>query len=231
MADTKVISLGGSIVAPEWIDTGFVKRFKEAVTRWLDEKEDRRIILVTGGGALARNYQKALRQINDHSPDIELDWIGIYATRVNARLIKAVFEKRCSDDIVIDPSSPIKFTGSILVAAGWKPGFSTDYDAVLLAETFEADTVINLSNIKKVYTADPKVDPAAQPLDHLSWKQFADIVGSTWKPGINAPFDPVASKKAAELGLRVAVAAGRDLHNLAKILDDQAFEGTLIGPK
>ena len=115
-------------------------------------------------------------------------------------------------------------------ASSWKPGFSTDYDAVLLAERFQADTLLNLSNIVKVYTADPKTDPDARPLDSIGWQDFQKLVGDTWKPGINVPFDPVATEKAARLKLRVIVAGGRNIDNLKKILYDEKFEGTVIGP-
>jgi uridylate kinase len=102
---------------------------------------------------------------------------------------------------------------------------------VILAERFSGDTIINLSNIEKVYTADPKKDPNAKPLDHVSWKNFRKIVGVDWNPGSNFPFDPIATKRAATLGLRVIAAGGKDLENLKKILRDEPFEGSQIGPE
>ena len=95
-----------------------------------------------------------------------------------------------------------------MVAAGWKPGWSTDFDAVVLAEKFGADTVINLSNISKVYSADPKLDPEAVPFDRMSWSELKKLVGDTWIPGKNVPFDPVATERAAALRLTV-ITAGR----------------------
>jgi uridylate kinase len=115
-----------------------------------------------------------------------------------------------------------------LVAAGWKPGFSTDFDAVMLAERFGAATVINLSNVAQVYTDDPRKNPDAKPLERVTWPEFQRIVGTEWKPGLNAPFDPIATTKAASLGLTVYMAAGSDLPNLGKILRNQPFFGTVI---
>jgi len=91
--------------------------------------------------------------------------------------------------------------------------------------------VVNLSNIKKVYTADPKLDPEAQPLDHIGWSGFRTMVGDTWIPGSNVPFDPIAAKKASELGLQVITAEGRNLSNFKEILVAGEFEGTTIGPE
>ena len=227
----KVISLGGSIVAPQEVDTGFVKRFVLLIQSYLDGDAHRRLVFVVGGGGPARTYQQAYRSISDDPVETEQDWIGIAATRLNGQLIKAVFHDLCVDPLVTDPTAQVTFSGRILVAAGWKPGFSTDYDAVLLAERFKADSVVNLSNIEKVFTADPRKEPTARPLDRASWTEFRELVGDTWKPGANYPFDPIAAKKAAELQLRVVVAAGRNLENLRAILEGRPFSGTEIGPE
>jgi uridylate kinase len=148
---------------------------------------------------------------------------------LNAELVRSVFIKHCEDAVVLNPTKDGKFKGRILVAAGWKPGFSSDNDAVLLAKRFKSKTVINLSNIEKVYTADPKLDPNAKPIDSISWKDFRAMVGSEWKPGTNLPFDPVASANADKWGIRVICAAGKDLSNFEKIINGESFIGTVIG--
>ena len=150
------------------------------------------------------------------------------ATRLNAQLLKTAFGPLCRQDVVIDPTKVSDFTGRMLVAAGWKPGFSTDNDAVLLAERFGADTVVNLSNIEKVYTDDPRKNPDAKPLDTISWADFRKMVGDEWVPGKNVPFDPIASKKAAELGLTVICSAGKNNANTKNILDGAPYVGTTI---
>lgn len=226
---TKVLSLGGSIVAPDAPDAAYIKEFSVLARSWLAGNPSRRLILVVGGGGPARAWQKAYRDAVD-APDADAqDWIGIMATRLNAQLVRSLFLDLCPHDVVTDPESVSVFGGRVLVAAGWKPGFSTDFDAVVLARRFQADVVVNLSNIAKVYTADPRIDTNARPIDTISWKDFRAMVGDEWTPGKNVPFDPVASKRAQELGLRVVCAAGRDLANLRLILDDQPFVGTTIG--
>lgn len=228
---TKVISLGGSIVAPEGPDAAFIKAFRDLVVAYLEAGPERRLIFVVGGGGPARAWQKAYREVlGAEALDPDADWIGIMATRLNAQLIKASLGHLCPQEVVTDPTAVELFLGRVMVAAGWKPGWSTDYDAVLLAERFDAKEVLNLSNIAKVYTADPRLDPAAKPIDSIAWAEFRTIVGEDWSPGKNLPFDPVATKKAAALGLKVICAAGRDLDNLKAILAGQAFVGTTIGP-
>ena len=164
----KVISLGGSIVAPDRVDTDFLKRLNTLIKNYLEEDKSRKLILVTGGGGPARAYQKAYREIADSPSSDRQDWIGIAATRLNRELLKSVFAEYCNDNVVTDPTAVKEFNDRILIASGWKPGFSTDYDAVLLAEKFNAKTVINLSNISKVYSEDPKINPAAVPMDKMN---------------------------------------------------------------
>ena len=226
----KILSLGGSIVAPDGVDTEFLKKFKTLVESYLAADPDRKLILVIGGGAPARVYQKAFREIEPNAPADVQDWIGITATRLNAQLVKSIFGSLCKDPVVTDPSADISFTGRILVGAGWKPGFSTDFDAVYLAERFGGKTVVNLSNITKVYTDDPKKNPDAKPLDKISWVDFQKMVGTEWVPGKNVPFDPIAAQKAKELALDVIVAGGKDIENIGKILEDKPYFGTLICP-
>ena len=85
------------------------------------------------------------------------DWIGIMATRINAQLLKACFGDYCKNDVVYNPTvEDLSFDGQVLVASGWKPGFSTDTDAVYLGEKFDGKVIVNLSNIEKVYTDDPR---------------------------------------------------------------------------
>lgn len=224
----KVLSVGGSIIAPDAVDSAFIAEFGKEIRRYLDENLERRLIMVVGGGGPARSYQNACREVLPSVGHEALDWIGIMATRLNAQLLKSVFADLCPMEVVTDPTVAELFTGRVMVAAGWKPGFSTDYDAVLLAERYGADTVVNLSNIAKVYTADPKLDPKATPIDDISWKDFKAIVGEEWTPGKNLPFDPIATKRAAELGLTVVCAAGKDLPNLRSILHGLPFNGTTI---
>lgn len=225
---TTVLSLGGSIVAPEKVDVEFLTRFKASIAGYLEERKDARLILTVGGGAPARIYQEAARKISPSSSAEELDWLGIRATHLNGALVRAVFSEYVENELVTDPTGDFSFDGRILVAAGWKPGFSTDTDAVYLARKFGAKTVVNLSNIKKVYTDDPRKNPDAKPLDHISWDDFIAMVGETWTPGKNTPFDPIASQIARKEGMSVICMDGRNIENLMAMLSDMPFEGTTI---
>jgi uridylate kinase len=233
MASVQVISLGGSLIAPDKVDVAFLRSFRKAALEYLEQDPERRLILVCGGGGPAREYQGAYRAVLSEPAEAEAeaqDWLGIAATRLNAELVRFLFQPHCPQPVVQDPTAVPVFTGRVLVAGGWKPGFSSDYDAVLLARRFQADSLVNLSNVAAIYSADPKMDPSARPLPRLRWAELAAMVGTTWVPGRNVPFDPVATAEAARAGLRVVVAAGRNIENFKKILAGQEFEGTVVGP-
>ena len=219
------------MVVPDQIDIEYLRRFRALLISYLDANPQDRAILVIGGGRTARDYQAALKEVIPDIPSTELDWTGIYATRLNARLVKAMFGTYCTDPLVEDPTAVEEFTGRVLIAAGWKPGFSTDYDAVILADRFDADLLVNLTNIEKVYTADPKQDPDAEPIDSITWGDFLRVTGNDWSPGKNTPFDPVAAHHAAEAKITVISTHGENLGNIESILSGEDYVGTTIHPE
>lgn len=220
-----VISLGGSRINPGQVDTNFLKKFRALILSQI--KKDNRFIIVTGGGKLSRHYQESLKKITQSDSKI-LDWMGIYTTRVNARLVQLMFNKFSHREIVKNPNEKIVYNEPILVSSGWKPGRSTDDVSVRLAATYGANKVINLFDQDYVYTKDPRKFNDAKKIESVSWANFRKIVGNKWNPGKNAPFDPIAAKHAQQLNLQVIIANGRNLANLKNILEGKKFKGTLI---
>lgn len=224
--DLFVLSLGGSILVPNGgIDLVFLKGFARLVKSRI--KAGDRFVIVVGGGSTARVYQKAAQAVG-RLADEDVDWLGIHATRLNAHLLRSVFREQALHRVIKDPREPLNWNRPILIAAGWKPGWSTDYVAVRLAKRFAADQVINLSNVSLVYDKDPNVYADAKPMSEIKWKDFCKLVGTKWIPGMNVPFDPIASKSAAQWRLKTVIANGRDLKNLKQILTGKKFVGTVI---
>lgn len=221
---TVVISLGGSIIVPDKVDTRFLKEFKKLADKFV--KKGYRFAIYCGGGKLARDYQKAASSISKLSQK-QLDWLGIHATWLNADLLIKIFGNVSGDCFIIDPTKKVKSNKKVLIAGGWKPGWSTDYDAVLLAKNLKAEMVINMTNVDYVYDKDPKKSRNAKPIKETTWKELRKIVGSKWKAGLNMPFDPIASKEAEKSKLSVAI-IGKNLKNLEKLLKGKKFKGTII---
>lgn len=229
--DKIIISVGGSLVVPNGgIDTTFLSKFNSFIRKQLLRHRNRQFFLVIGGGTTSRHYRDAGRTVLGHElTHDDLDWLGIHATKLNAHLVRTIFRDLAHPYILKHYEIIRKVTEPIVVAAGWKPGWSTDYPAVLLCEDYNTKTVINLSNVDKVYNKDPRKFKDAKSYDKISWEAYRKIVGDKWVPGIHAPFDPVAAKKAQDLGIKVVVMDGANLENVDNYFNGKKFVGTVIG--
>ncbi|MBW2973453.1 UMP kinase [Candidatus Woesearchaeota archaeon] len=220
-----VISLGGSIIVPDSIDISFLKEFRKLILDYTDKYQ---FIIATGGGKTAREYAEAADQIAKTVSKDDKDWLGIYCTRLNAHLVKTIFGEKAYAKVMKDPTKKIKTAKPIVVAAGYKPGSSSDYDAVMLAKTFKTKRILNLTNIDYVYNKDPKKHTFAKPLKELTWAQYRKIIPEKFEYGMHTPFDPVASRLAEKLKLEVVVMNGHKLMQVKNYLDKKKFIGSVI---
>lgn len=230
--DIVVISLGGSLIAPKNIDPAFISDFKKSIEELI--ADGYKFVIVTGGGRTARNYIEAASKVGNID-DEEKDWLGVHATRMNAQFIKTIFKKYAHPRINKNPRTKEDLKKEfedggekIIFAAGWRPGWSTDYVATVLAERFESKRLINLSNIEYLYDKDPNASFGAKKIEKINWEDFRKIVGDKWDPGMNSPFDPIAAKLAQENGLEVAIIGGYGLENMEKYIKGEKFEGSVI---
>lgn len=219
-----IVSVGGSLIVPDQIDTQFLSNFRDLLLTFRDRY---RFIIITGGGKTARRYQEAASKVVNVPID-DTDWLGIHATRLNGHLLRTVFRTEAHPRIITNPHEDIYFTEDILIAAGWRPGCSTDYDAVLIAKQMGATKMINLSNIDYVYDSDPKKNPDAKKIEKISWADFRKIIPKEWSPGLSSPFDPIAAKESEAMNLEVAIINGEKLERLADYLNEKEFVGTVI---
>lgn len=225
-----IISVGGSLIVPNGgIATDFLKKLNDFIREELAKDTKRQFFLIIGGGATARHFIEAGREIVGHDLTHEdMDWLGVHGTTLNAHLVRTIFRDIAHPKLIRHYDIIRKVYEPVVVASGWKPGWSTDYCATLLCEDYGVKTVLNLSNIEQVYDKDPRKFPDAKPLKKLSWNQMREIVGDRWTPGLNAPFDPIAARKAQELGIKVVVMSGSDFTNVGNYLADKPFKGTVI---
>ena len=225
MLKTIVLSLGGSLIFPENLDKKFLENFRKSIEKYI--KKNYRFVIICGGGKLARTFQQVASQKRKPSNE-ELDWLGIYATKINANILKSTFGKNAEDCIISDPNAKINSRKNILIASGWKPGWSTDYDAVLLAKNLGINEVINMSNVDYVYDKDPAKHRNAKKMEKMKWADFRKLSGNEWKAGMNMPFDPIAARESEKSKIKVYI-IGKDLENLENLLDRKKFKGTVIG--
>ena len=223
---TFVIDLGGSIIHPDELNVPYLKEFYDFILGQV--ARGRKFIIVVGGGKLCRKYQQAATEVAGIN-DEDKDWIGIHATRLNAHLLRTIFIKQAHPVILKQRHKVTDFGDhSIIIGAGWHPGWSTDFVAVQTAADFKINEVIILGRPDYVYDKDNQKFDDAEPFEKLTWGQYAKLIPAQWSPGMSAPVDPVAAKLAQSANIKVIVASGADLVNVGKILNGEKFKGTTI---
>ncbi len=223
--ETFVISLGGSLIIPNELDIEFLKSFKELIISHV--AKGKKFLIITGGGKICRKYQDGAKVLSNPTND-DLDWIGIASLKLNAELVRVIFGDLAHYQVIPDLSLDFPFEKPIIIGSAYKPGHSTDFDAVLGAKKIEAKKIINLSNIDYAYDKDPNKFPDAKKIEQISWKEYRELIPEEWNPGLSTPFDPIASKLAEEHNIEVAILNGKNIENFAKYLNGEEFLGTKI---
>lgn len=223
-----VISVGGSLIVPNGgIDTNFLIKLNKLIRE--EVAKGKRFMLIAGGGKLARQYQEAGSAVIGKLTKIDLDWLGIHSTHLNGQLLRTIFQDIANPRVIQHYDRKLdNWTEPLAIGAGWQPGWSTDYDAIILARDYGGRLIINMSNIDYVYDSDPSKFPNAKPLKKINWSEMKKLVGEKWTPGNNAPFDPIASQLASNLGLTVVICNGNDMDNIKKVINGEPFKGTVI---
>lgn len=227
--ETIVVSVGGSLVVPNEINSPFLKELNTFIRENI--KKNKRFLISVGGGNTARLYINGAKQVIDTVTNDDLDWLGIHSTRLNAHLLRTILRDIAHPRIIDNYDEEFENVSEpVILAGGWKPGWSTDYCAVLLARNFNAKLVVNLSNIYYVYNKDPNKFSDAIKIEKTTWDYYEKLVGNKWTPGMSSPFDPIATQMAKKLGLTVVVTKGDDFNNLQRLVDGESFKGTVIMP-
>lgn len=226
--ETIVMSVGGSLIVPENIDTTFLTTLKNLVEHQI-ATYGRRFIIIAGGGKTARRYQEAAAKVSDLDPE-DLDWIGLHATRLNGHLLRTIFRDTAHPEMITNPDDilDVPKNASLVIAAGYRPGASTDLRAVQIAKHVGAKRLINLSNIDYVYTDDPRKNPEAKRIEDVVWHEFLSLIPKEWSPGLSSPFDPVAAREAEARNIEVAIINGERPDEIEHYINNESFVGTRI---
>jgi len=131
-----VLSLGGSVFLPDKIDIKFLLNFRKLIIKYLKKHK---FVIITGGGKFCRYYQGAVKQF-PKKKQTDADMMGIFVSRLNAKLIRFLFKDIANKKLMKSPRKKVNFKNMIIVA-GWEPGHSTDWDAVLAAKAYGAKKV------------------------------------------------------------------------------------------
>ena len=174
-----------------------------------------------------RTYNEAAKKITNPS-DVDLDWIGIAALKLNAELLRVIFSEYAHEEVIANLSTRFPSNKPITIGSAYEPGHSSDYDAILAATSLGAKKLINLSNINYVYDSDPCTNPSAKKIEQISWADYRALIPKEWTARLNSPFDPTAAEAAEKEGIEVVIMNGKNISNLKKCLNGEKFLGTVI---
>jgi uridylate kinase len=194
---------------------------------------DVQVALVVGGGNFFRGALADQWGIDR----AEADSVGILGTVMNGLILRGVLKARGDFEVRVMTAIPIPSVaepfirlraqahlekGYIVILAGGigQPYVTTDYPSVQRALELDADALLVAKHgVDGVYSADPKVDPAAQRYERLS---FGEAIAKDLRV-----MDPSAFILARDHGLPLHVFdIGQD-GAMVRILDGEAI-GTEI---
>lgn len=226
-----VISLGGSILAPEKLDIKYTQEVAAELKKIVEKGHS--IMVVTGGGARARNYIEAARQLK--ASEAYCDVIGIEVTRLNARILISALGNSAYPEPAKNFEEAVKFyrPGRIVVMGGTHIGHTTDSVSAMLAEYTGADLLIIATDVDGIYTSDPKIDPKAKKIDKISAKEFSKFALEHGQVEAGSTFvvDPHAAKIIERSKIRTVVINGRKLNEFERIIEGKSHTGTEILPR
>jgi uridylate kinase len=221
-----VISLGGSILLSEKNHQSFLLQLQRALA---PTYKNHVFVIVCGGGKIAREYIQILRENHESVKNQSL--AGIRATRTNAEFVMEVLGKKANEKLPFDMKSvKNELAKNKLVVCGalrYRPNQTSDSTAAQLANYLGAE-FINITNVKGLYTADPRKNKKAVFIPFISWEAFEKKAKEhSFKPGQHFVLD----QKAAELIHKKKITTyvvGPSAKNIKRLIEGKKFIGTTI---
>lgn len=219
------MSLGGSLIIPDSVDTGFLKKFRKIIRKYTSKYK---FVIVCGGGSIARKYITSLKSVGINK---ELQSMaGISTTRANARFMAHFFGQELHQGVPHSKRQVFKLLKKQDVvfcgALEYQPDQTTDATGVDIAEYF-GSFFINLTNVKGLYTKNPKKFKSAKFIPKISWKEFNKMARkSKFQPGQHFVLDQSAAKMILEDKTPTYIVGS--LKQLENILKNKKFIGTVV---
>jgi uridylate kinase len=224
--ETVVVKVSGSLVT-----TPRVQYLSQLTDIFREASRSRKLIVVVGGGGLARDYITVLKSlgINQSLQDL----MGINVARLNALLISYLLYPLAPPKIPMNTIELLEYSSSynIVVLGGFQPGQSTNAVSLISAEALGSDIVINLlNNVKGVYREYPP-KKGEKPLDCLTLADLRKIVGRiSQTAGGYKLIDHLALNIAERSNIRILFSDGNDLNAARDVLIGGRRIGSLVLP-
>lgn len=228
MKKTIIISLGGSLIIPNKIDTEYLTKFKKTI---LKNSKKYKFVIVCGGGKTARNYIQGLENQNIKNTKLLQSHLGISATRLNARFMTNFFDSDANKGIpknMKEIESLLKRNKVVFCGAlRYSSNQTSDSTTAKLANFFNSN-FINLTNVKGLYEKDPKKFRSAKFIPEISHKEFYKLTTKTkFQPGQHFVLDQTAAKIIKKYKIKTYI-LGEDIKQLDNLLNNKHFIGTEI---
>lgn len=220
-----VVRIGGSVVASP-VNIELMCKYADLVKEVKTQGHE--VVVVVGGGALAREFIGIAKQLG-----LEMqsqDEIAISVSRLYAQLfLKRLGDVGCSKvAITLDEAAQCLNEGKVVVMGGLKPGITTDAVAALVAERVNADLLVKGTDQEGVYNKDPRINPDAVKQDKLTFDDLSTIFGgSEHKAGIHQVIDPEAIKVLKRHRVKLIVVNGYKPQNVLAAVNGEEV-GTSI---
>jgi len=219
-----VISLGGSLIAPDNVNDNYVKKFKQTLLKFKNYK----FVIIAGGGKTARTYINALE--HQKVDKFRQSLIGIRITRLNAWTLINLFK---GDSAKIIPKSlkdvkNLLAKNRIVVCGGlrYMENNTSDGTAASIAKLLGTN-LINMTNVKGLYDKNPKLKDA-KLIKAISFEDFDKRIKKIkYRPGQHFVLDQHASEIIKRNKIKTYI-IGSNLNNLENLLKNKKFIGTVI---
>jgi len=220
-----VLRVGGSVVATP-INPELMLQYVELLEEMRKQKHE--IVVVIGGGKLAREMISVAKEIGLSEP--AQDEIAISASRIFAQLfLKKLGKNGCAAiPLTLKDTVECLRKGKVIVMGGLKPGMTTDTVAALVAKKIRADVLVKATNQDGVYNKDPAKHSDAVKIDRLKIRDLIKVLSETkHKAGIHQIIDPEAVKILSHCHLKVVVVNGFNPKNVLSAVEGKRI-GTII---
>ncbi len=196
----------------------------------------KKIIIICGGGIIAREYINAVRGFTHN--EAMCDLAGIEISRTNARLIVSALGPLAYPVIpkTMNELAQAALSDKIIVMGGLQPGQSTTSVAIEVTEYLQLKELVILTDVKGIYNKDPKKFKNAKLLPMLTYDEvyqilFQDAGREQAAAGEYRIFDEVSFQLIKRSNINVILMSGKDLTEFKKFWDgEKDFIGTMIQP-
>ena len=216
-----VIKIGGSLLftKDKNINTKKIHEFSKIIK---DQPDFGKLVIVCGGGMIARDYISAVRSFKGN--ESLCDTFGIELSRINSKLMVASLQDIAYPQVprsIEELSTAILFN-KVIVMGGLQPGQSTTSVALEVAEFINADELIILTDVKGIYDKDPKKFDDAKLFNQLNYDELQRIILKSTEndqaaAGEYRIFDAVSLQILKRSKIKVLITSGKEMNEFKKV--------------